>query len=228
MSLAAVWHFMQSHRPKGLKLNGTSSGGSTSGPVTSKGITWSEPDRSYATQLQLEISISSAGRGTLIRADGMGYWIDPRPIRDSAPGPRLRVTVSGGCPGSDKNIVGVRNPGSGLDRALLPAGSPTSALICAYGGLNPPHEFSVLPPVLLSATQARKLAREARRIPLGHTDGAERFCPADVGLFDVIAFHYVGRPDVDLGLRPSGCQTIANGHIVAEGGLDLHQYVTQP
>jgi hypothetical protein len=228
MSLNAAWHYIESHRPAGLHLSGTSHGGSTNGGVTSRGIAWSEPDRPYATQLQLDVSVASAGRSTLIRADGMGDWIDPRPLRDSAAGPRMRVTVSGGCPGSDKEIVGVRNPGKGLDTALLPPGSPTSALICPYGGLNPPHAFGVLSPVLLSATQARQLAREARHIPLGHTDNTEIMCPADFGLFDVIAFHYAGRPDVDLGLRPSGCETIANGHILADGGLDLHQYVNQP
>jgi hypothetical protein len=228
MSMDAAWHYIRSHRPAGLHVSGTSHGGSTTGGATNMGIAWSEPDQAYATQLQLDVSLSSAGPTTLIRADGMGEWIDPRPIRDSAAGPRMRVTVSGGCPGSDREIVGVRNPGSGLDSALLPAGSPTSALICAYGGLNPPHEFGVLPPVLLSATQARQLAREARHIPLGHSDNTVTNCPAGSAAFDVIAFHYAGRPDVDLGVSPSGCSTVANGHIRADGGLDLHQWVTQP
>jgi hypothetical protein len=227
MPMSAAWGYVMAHPPAGLTDSGTGSSGTTGGAVTSEGIGWNEPDRAYATGLERDVSLASVPGGTLIRADGMGEWIDPRPIKDTASGHRVRVTVAGGCPAGDRGVVGVSNPGSGLSDALLPAAPPTAALICAYGGLNPPHVFGLFKRVRLPVGEARRLAQQARRLPLGHIDGDVTSCPEDSALFDVIAFSYAGSPDVDLGYKASGCQSIGNGHILLDGGLNLAKYVTE-
>jgi hypothetical protein len=222
--MGAVMSYLRSHTPAGLSLSGTGQG-TSSGVVTSEGIGWSEPDRSYATGLGLDVGIAPTASGTLIRADGFGEWIDPRPIRDTSSGRRLRVTVAGGCPAGDRRVVGVRSPGAGLDRALLPSATPSSALICAYGGLNPPHILGLYAHRVLSARRASSLARRALALPIGHTDDGLTSCPIDDGSFDAVAFHYPGRPDVDLGIHPRGCATTADGHIVVGGAPSLTAYV---
>src|SRR5207248_1292085 len=109
----------------------SSSAGGPAG-MTSEGLGWSEPDQSYATGLQLEISIAPAahGNGTVIRADGMGEWLDPQPRRDTTSGRRLRVRTAGPCPGSDRRMVGVTNEGADLSARLLPEPRPTGGLSC--------------------------------------------------------------------------------------------------
>ncbi|HTW19887.1 MAG TPA: hypothetical protein VME70_06725 [Mycobacteriales bacterium] len=222
--IGTVLAYVKAHAPAELQQSGTSSG-SDHGVLTSEGIAWGEPDRPYATGLQLDIGLAPVAGGTLVRADGMGEWLDPRPIRDTARGARLRVTVAGGCPTSDRGVVGVRNPGRRLDEALLPPGIPTSALICAYGGLNPPHVLSLRAHVLLGERAAARLARQALRLSLTHTDGGVESCPLDDGSFDVVAFHYASGADVDLGDHVTGCAFVANGFIEAGSPLDLDHWV---
>jgi hypothetical protein len=223
MPLAAVDRYLKAHAPVGLTVSGSSSG--ASGGVSTEGIAWDEANRSYAQGLQLDVALASDGNDTLVRADGMGEWIDPRPTRDAATGPRMRVTVAGGCPASDRGEVGVGNSRPGLSTRLLPAAAPLSALICVYGGLNPPHVFGLRAHVALKAPDARLLAAQARAVPLGHTDGDTTSCPADDGSFDLVVFHYASGPDVDLGDHATGCGFLANGRIVAAGGLNLRRWV---
>ena len=224
MSMAIVFAYLKAHPPSGLDQSGTSSGGTVTGGITSEGIAWGEPDRSYAEDLQLDVGLATVRGETIIRADGEGNWIDPRPVRDTAPGPRLRVSVAGGCPRSDQGDVGVTNPGPGLDQALLPSGRPSSALICVYGGLNAKARLGLARHAVLSADSATRLSRQALRIPLGHTDGGVFNCPMDDGSIDVVAFHYAQGADVDLWYHARGCEDVANGHILAAGSLDLTPY----
>ena len=225
MSMATVFAYLKAHPPAGLVLSGTGSGGTVTGGITSEEIGWGEPDRAYAQGLQLEVGLAMVRGGTIIRADGVGEWIDPRPVRDIASGPRLRVTVAGGCPPSDQGDVGVTNPGRGLDHALLPPGRPSSALICVYGGLNAKARLNLARHVAVPVGGAARLSRQALRIQLGHTDGGTFSCPLDDGSIDVVAFHYAAGPDVDLWYHATGCEDVANGHILAAGGLDLTPYL---
>ncbi len=225
MPMATVFAYLKAHPPAGLEQSGTSSGGTVTGGITTEGMAWNEPDRSYAQELQLDVGLATVRGGTIIRADGEGNWIDPRPVRDIATGPRLRVTVSGGCPRSDQGDVGVTNPGPGLDQALLPSARPSSAVICEYGGLNAKARLSLARRIVLSTGSAARLSRQALQIRLGHIDGAVFYCPMDDGSIDIVAFHYPAGPDVDLWYRARGCQDVANGHILAAGGLDLTPYL---
>jgi hypothetical protein len=225
--LATVAAYVRSHRPAGLKQSGSSSSGNVRGAtVTSEGIEWSEPDRPYATGLELDEGMAPVAHGasTVIRADGMGIWLDPRPIRDTAKGPRLRVAVAAGCPSSDRGAVAVSNPGSGLNSALLPAGTPTAGLICEYGGGNIKPVFSLGRSTPLRAAAAVALAKEVRRLPLAHTEVVEVSCPMDDGSIDLVALSYPGRPDVDLWAAANGCATVSNGTIVADSSLDLRRW----
>ncbi|HEX3825406.1 MAG TPA: hypothetical protein VHV79_13185 [Mycobacteriales bacterium] len=223
MPMAAVWKVISTHRPTGLRDSGSSEGNGGFG--STEGIAWAERDTSYATGLQLSVSVAANAGGTLIRADGQGEWLDPRPMRDSASGHRLRVTVAGGCPEMRKSTVGVSSPGPGLNDALLPAGTPTAGLICQYGGLNSAPGFGLVRHAILAAADSVKIAAEASRLPVEHQDDVETSCPEADGSFYAIALSYAGRPDVDLGYVATGCQIVANGHIVVNGGLNLKPWI---
>jgi hypothetical protein len=221
---AATYAFIKSRRPNGLELSGTA-GGSGGGAGASEGVAWDEPDRSYATGLELEVSVTAVPGGTLIRGDGLGQWIDPRPAKDAATGPRLHVTIATGCPQHDADATAVGNPGANLTDALLPAATPTGGLICLYGGLNAAVRFGLTGSVRLTALAAARLAGQVSRLPVGHTDGGEMSCPMDDGSFDVIVFSYPSQPDVDLAFMASGCQSIANGFIRVGQGLTLKPFI---
>jgi hypothetical protein len=167
-------------------------------------------DAWQSAQLQIGIAPDGAA-GSVIRADGTLIWLDPRPRGDSLPGPRLRVTVADGCPATVKAAVGVTNPDQpDLDAALLPPGSPTAGVVCDYAGFS--HRLTGRR--VLDATAAERLAATARGLPLGHSSGGPRHCPIDSDTVAVIVFSYPGRADVDLWLRPTGCATAGNGHIM--------------
>ena len=148
------------------------------------------------------------------RVDAIDTWLDPVPRRDVADGPRMRVTVTGGCPSTDKGEAGVTNEGADLDAALLPAGGPTAGLICYYNGLNG-MAFTLTRSVPLSAADAARVAVAANASQLSHLDDEHVNCPSDDGSQAVLAFSYSGRTDVDLDYALTGCSWVANGHIVA-------------
>src|SRR4051794_36822961 len=52
-----------------------------------------------------------------------------QPLRDDAGGPRLHVTVAGGCPASPGDAVGVRNDGPPVTDALVPVQTPLRGLV---------------------------------------------------------------------------------------------------
>jgi hypothetical protein len=220
-----VWSSITSQHPGGLEQAG-SAHGTGPGEAISDGLAWSEPDRVYAIGLQLEVSVasSSAGHVTFVRADGIGEWLDPRPFHDTAHGPRMRVTVAGKCPRSDRSMVGVRNSGSDLARRLLPDALPTAAQICEYGGLNPPG-FGLKRSARLVATEASQLAQQYQRLPIPHTDGGDYSCGMDTGSVIVTAISYPGRPDVDLWEVASGCASVANGAVRVTGAADLSHWL---
>jgi hypothetical protein len=223
MPYAAAVAWIRTHQPTGLAPS--ASGGETGpkGPIAT-GYAYSALDQSDAwTQAQLEISLApSAANLTIWRVDGIALWLDPTPLADSAAGPRIHVTVSGGCPATEARAVGVSNTGADLSGALLPAAAPTSALTCAYGGEFRPG--GTLPAHrLLTQGTARTLADLGRHVERAHLDDVQAACAADDGSSTIVAFHYAGRPDVDL-FEHGGCASISNGKITVQNSSSFARF----
>jgi hypothetical protein len=221
--ITTVFAWMKAHAPQGLTSAGTSSGGGPGG-VTNLGIGWSEPDRPYATELQAEAGLTPAGpHTTRIRLDGVGLWLDPRPIPDTYTGPRLRITDA--CPGRDTGMRGVSNPqpDPALDHTLIGHEVPASAIICIYSGSNGTPTFGLTHTTQLEGADAVTLARAVTQLPIAHTDGGVTSCPMDDGSAAAIVFAYPHGPAIDLWVS-DGCETTSNGHIAVEGGVDLPRW----
>jgi hypothetical protein len=212
MPFAQLTAWLQQHRPPGLAQVSSMTGGNHD-QLNMLGYGYRGRSSPAWQSAELGIVVAPAGNGaSVMRADGEVVYLDPRPAPDSAKGPRLRVTVAGGCPRSHAGIVGVRNSGPGLRQRLLPPGSPTAGLVCRYMFASRPQ-----PPrtsMRLDAAAATRMARSMARLPLSHTDGASYHCPPGLGSVEVIALAYPHSADVDLWLQPSGCPpSVANGFI---------------
>ena len=217
MSFDDTLSWLRAHPPSGLTSSGSFNGG---GPgYRTAGFMYDAPDSSGVTEQQLQISITDVDASTTaIRADGLAVWLDPRPLRDTVEGKRLRVTVARGCPASRGNTVGVTNEDPQLAKSLLPAGRPTGAVVCRYLGANDKPPFGLGSTRTLEQTAAKRLADAARAIDLSHVVGGTTSCPMDDGSVTVIAFAYPGRPDVDLWFARTGCQSLSNGSILTAAG----------
>jgi hypothetical protein len=214
MSLSATLQWFASHHPGGLSQSGAGSL-STHGVTTVSGYGYSAPSSAAWAEALVEIAVAPLGPSSSeLRADGMTVWIDPVPLRDSQPGPRMSVDVASGCPASDRAIVGVTNPGAPLNDSLLPPGEPTAGLVCVYDGANG-DAFALKQQTALDATSAPAFAARFRQIPLGHADDGVSYCPMDDGSATVIALRYPDRRNVDLWMRTTGCTSISNGFIAA-------------
>jgi hypothetical protein len=131
VSAAASW--IAAHRPARLKPLGYARASFS----YTAGYDYQGPSGPAWGPAQLDVGVAPDGAdSSVMRADGLVAWLDPVPFRDTAAGPRLRVLTAGHCAATDARVVGVRNPGAHLTRALLPAGQPVAALRCAYHGLN--------------------------------------------------------------------------------------------
>lgn len=221
-----VYAYAKAHRPKGLKAAGSSST-ATRGVMTGEGIAWSEPDTSYAVELGASVSVRPADHRTktLLRVDGYGEWLDPRPIRDQSDGPRFHVDLASGCPENKDPTADVRNLGSDLNRRLLPHAKPIAALICEYDGANRRPHFGLGRQARLGPAAAGKLAGRLQRLSIAHTNGGVYHCPADDGTANLLVFRYPGRPDVDLLAKANGCQDVVNGDILVNGGVSYRPWV---
>ena len=216
MSFAAASAWIAAHRPAGLRQ--TSSG--SAGPPAASGYVYAGPDEpAWGSAAELDIEVVRAGPdSSYLRADGFVAWLDPVPYRDTATGPRLRILAAGHCPVTDAGIVGVRNPGAHLTRALLPAGPPHAALRCAYYGGNG-KPFRLKTQQRLGPVRARALAAAIRRIPVSHLIGVEYHCPMDDASAVLVAFAYPGHADVDVWAEVSGCPAMSDGYIDVAGEL---------
>jgi hypothetical protein len=135
---AAVQAWLSAHPPRGLPADGSASGGnSNTGQTTMTGTSYRGPASRAWQSADLEISAAPAGPdASVIRADAVIVWLDPRAV-PSGPGAHpVRVTIAGGCPPADQGVTGVANPVAGLSKRLLPPGPPTAGLRCRYDGLN--------------------------------------------------------------------------------------------
>ncbi len=213
MSLDAAVAWIRAHRPAGLTLGASASSGTRYG-VQARGIAFDDRETAAWQYAQLQIGVASLGVGvSAIRADGLALWIDPRPMKDTRIGRRMRVTATDGCPSTDRVVVGVSNPATDLAEGLVPAASPTGGLLCRYAGLNG-KPFGLIAGRTLGADAARHINTLASRISLDHlNDEAPWSCPADDGSATVVVLAYRGRADVDLWLPRRGCITLSNGHI---------------
>ncbi len=208
--------WLAAHPPRGLRPDGSAASGyANTGVITMAGTSYRGPASGAWQSADLEIGVAPAGpAASVIRADAVIVWLDPRPIR-SGPGARpVRVTVASGCPASDRGVTGVISPGPGLSRRMLPPGRPVAGLRCRYDGLNG-HPWRLVGAARLSAAAARRAAMAMLRLPLSHPDGARVSCPLADGSAEVLALAYPGRPDVDLWVTIGGCGGVSNGHILA-------------
>jgi hypothetical protein len=151
-----------------------------------------------------------------------------------AAGPKLTVTVRGGCPatvGTATDVARSALPGS---QELLPTdGEPASALICEYaepaGALPGASTASAPGPrlthrIALTQAQTRQLAAAISKISLVPPTGTFN-CPArGVGDDTVIAFAYPAAQTVDLWYKTSGCRTLDNGDVAAFQGANPSFY----
>ncbi len=212
---ALAW--LRVHPPSGLRPNATGRGG---GPgFTAEGVAYAAPVSPAWDSAQLAVSVATVTASTSeIRVDAQVLWLDPTPLPDNRPGLRLHLTVADGCPNNDQGIVGVTNSGPDLATRMLPDGAPTSGLVCTFGGMNPPGEFTLLTSTRLDADAAGRLADQARAIRLSHLNGGIHGCPADLGGASLVVFSFSGRRDVDL-WSSDGCSDLSNGVISAAGRL---------
>lgn len=217
MSFDDTLSWLEAHPPAGLHSSGSSNGG---GPgYRTAGDMYDVKDVKGVTGQELQVAVSTVSATTTgIRADGIAIWLDPRPIRDTAKGARLRITIQSGCPARRGDTVGVTNHDTELARSLLPAGRPTAALVCRYNGGNDKPEFGIGSTRTLGQSAAKTVADAARAIDLSHADGGVTSCPMDDGSVTVLVFAFPGRPDVDLWFARTGCQTLSNGSIVTGAG----------
>lgn len=211
---AQAW--LSAHPPRGLAQDGSVQDGNRTGPDLF-GYSYRGPASPAWQSADLEIGTAPAGPGaSVIRADAVIIWLDPRPGRSPPGAHPIRVTLTGGCPPTDAGVTGVANPDAGLSQRLLPPGQPATGLRCRYDGLNG-HPWHLVNARRLSAPAARQAARPMARLPLSHTDGGVVNCPADDGSAEVLALAYPGRPDVDLWVKLNGCGGVSNGRITAGG-----------
>jgi hypothetical protein len=212
----AARSWLSAHPPRGLPGGGSAQGWARGVPDLAW-YSYRGPASPAWQSAELEISTAPAGGGgSVIRADAVIVWLDPRPVR-SGPGQHpIRVTLGSGCPPTDAGVSGVANPRGGLSARLLPPGQPTAGLRCRYDGLNG-HPWQLVTAQRLTASAARQTAWSMARLPLRHPDGGVTICPMDDGSAEVLALAYPGGPDVDLWIKLNGCGGVDNGHISAGG-----------
>jgi hypothetical protein len=211
---AGALDWVRSHPPNGLTGFSSFTGGP--GPALSAGFGYSEPDTDAWTNAWLQVGVAPLSVSTsAIAATTQVVWLDPRPLPDTLAGPRMSLTVGGGCPAGDADIVGVRNTRADLTDRLVPAADPTGGLICRYDGLNGTR-FRLTAGRRLGAPAAAQVARALRALPLSHSQTAMlQPCPFQDGRAVAIALSYPGQPDVAIWWSASGCQRVANGVITA-------------
>jgi hypothetical protein len=222
LSFPAAERYVAEHPPAGLTQWASSSESSPTAMV--HGYGWA--DTGSASHGELEAGLApigdaaAAGGASFLRVDARVEWLDPHPMPDSRPGPRMRLDAGNRCPADDRGLVGVRNPGPDFDRNLVPPGTPTAGLVCSYAGLNG-KRFGLLLQRVLPAGDAARLAGFARRVDLGHLNGGRAHCPMHDGSVTVLMLQYPHRAAANLWLDVRGCSSASNGHVRAPGSATL-------
>ncbi|HAM01973.1 MAG TPA: hypothetical protein DCQ30_07055 [Acidimicrobiaceae bacterium] len=223
MSMAATLGWLGSHPPQGLASSGSAEGGGPEGSFAGSAFSASPTDAYLDAQLELGVTADGPDRSVL-RADGIDVWITTTPAPDLTDGPRVRVTLAGGCPTQLGGVVDVSNVSNSIMSQMLPAADPVAGLVCLYGsrsGLtSSPQRADLADSVDLSATNAGRLAQAVNAIRLGSTGTGATSCPVDFDLVDVVVLAYTAHSDVDLWYHASGCETLDNGFVVASEGAN--------
>jgi len=215
LSLDDTMTWFADNPPTGLTWSGATTGGTDWD--TQRDVSWAAPGSPSWTWAGVGVRALATGTATtVIRVDGVATWLNPVPRVDDAAGPRLHVTVASGCPASDKDIVGVTNPGPPLTDALLPPGTPVGGLRCAYEGVNG-HPYQLKTTTVLSAVDAAAIATAAAQLPLSHVDGGIYNCPMIDGSAAVIVLVYPDGRNVNLWLNQPCSAAVANGYITVDG-----------
>ena len=203
---ARAW--MRAHPPAGLIAQGQSSS-QARGVVTSVGFSFSDPDTAAWINAELDITLAWVGSDVSDwRIDGQAEWLDPAPLRDTASGRRIHLTLAGGCPRNLDHATDVTNLGvAALDRTLLPAARPEAALVCSYA--DPfGAQRALAPRRTLDAAVAGRVADDVRAISVSHVRGGVTNCPAMTDAVTIIALRYRSVGTVDLWWSPTGCASI--------------------
>jgi hypothetical protein len=221
MTLSQARGWFAAHTPHGFIQSGSASGGTSAGPI-SYGFEYEvspSPHWSWGSA-NLEIGLAPDGPTTTgIRVDGVAQWIDPSPMRDTSPGPATRVTISSGCPKSDRPWNDISNPNAAdLHHQLLPTEAPTEALQCTYDGMNG-YAFDLVSSQHLDAAHARAAATQILALQVGSVGNTVINCPADDGSASILVFAYPDRADVDIWEHTTGCNFTDNGYIIGVGAL---------
>lgn len=218
MSMSATLAWLVQQHPGGLSQTGFASS-SSGGTTTTGGVSYDAPSSPAWTNASVEIGVAPDGSdSSFVKADGIALWIDPVPLRDTQPGPRLRFSTGSGCPATDRGFVGVSNPPPPLDSSLLPSGTPTGGLACQYYGLNG-QPFALKQTTVMGPAAAQAFSTSIGQLQIGHLDGATTSCPMDDGSATVIALSYANGQTVDLWMATTGCAQVSNGYIVASGAV---------
>jgi hypothetical protein len=192
--------------------------------VNSRSIAWYLPDdtsQAYEDRAIQYSMVTARGNHTLMRVDGTALWLSSKPVADSLGGPKVRVTIAGGCPRAIGAYHDITNPASeDLKTQMIPTAEPKAGLICRYVTRDPGSTFpleKVTPKTALGSNSARKLAIQLRTLKVGFDGGGIGSCPLAVGgrLNEIVVFSYPGRPDVDLWFGIN-CRTfVVNGFVRA-------------
>lgn len=220
---AVAW--VQSHPPSGLVL-GTQ--GATGNQLSL--LTYVDRHDSRAYKLAtLMISFSPIGENlTGIRADGTAVWLTSQPAPDTRTGPRIRVTITSGCPTRLDSYADITNPTSkDLTRDLLPRANPTAALRCLYRDKKVGSTFTYEPELIntrsLDASEAKQLAQTINALQLGSpgssfAHGCLALVPGTAQT-EIIVFRYPGRADVDLWHSKFCIGSVTNGFITTSDNI---------
>ena len=218
MSFADLTAWVRAHPPQGNPAaTGSASGSGPQGRTAGFGYAGGTSSAWASAQLELGLAPAAERGHSYLRADAVVVWLDPQPLRDTSPGPRLHFTVADGCPAKDNGTPQVSNPGAHLDREILPDERPARAIACEYGGLNA-HRFTLIRQTTLDAEQAWNAATLLRSLRLAHTDGGVRSCPMDDLSMGYLALGYADGTTVDVRVDLGGCAYASNGQIRVEAG----------
>jgi hypothetical protein len=143
-------------------------------------------------------------------------------------GATITVTVEKGCPSSLGDAGNVDFSKLSQPGHLAPADrAPDAAVVCEYGWPAPGLKHQIV----LTATDAKRLAAAAASVAIKAPPSGPTSCPADDGSTTVIAFSYPSSSEssggvVDLWYHPKGCQWIANGDVATSqmGNLSFDNF----
>jgi hypothetical protein len=214
--------WVEAHPPRGMTLVG----GSCCGSEGTQGYSYRDKDGDGFYYANIGILIAG-GRQTpsYIRLDATLVWLSKTLVRDVTKGPRLRVTMLGGCPHALGENVDVDNPKDGLDRRLLPKDDPTGAMICSYeGNTFVLRSLHLARSKTLSLREAVGLAGTVNEIRLNYP-GKWGFYSCHTGTEIenkyILVFSYARHADADLWYDTTSCGTLQNGYLAAQQYNDI-------